>query len=297
MFTAVLTSVIHWTLNTASWIQSTPSHPTLFKIHFNTVVLRLPPCSECSLYSSGNFPRRLKFKSKIRIHGPSHQGGHRNPATSSQHQQGWRLDIEQILDAPATVPETKKRASSAHIWWLSTGNRDSSLIDSPQARTNRTTYLARLPWLARSRISFSIFIHLTSTQFFIPDRPWRWDRHWVPKHRLLNFRRRGNSQKNTNYFIIRNLTRFTVTWKSNLFAKFIFINHINIVSTVQWRKFCSAWYYILSFLRYIFFFLPTETSVVLYLEIKLIPPICFHLSFAQRHSPQTIHKQKSDKNQ
>jgi hypothetical protein len=22
-----------------------------------------------------------------------------------------------ILEAPATVPETKKRASSAHIWW------------------------------------------------------------------------------------------------------------------------------------------------------------------------------------
>ena len=73
------------------------------------------------------------------------------------------------------------------------------MIDSPQARTNRTTYLARLPWLARSRISFSIFIHVTSTQFFIPDRTGRWDRHWVPKRRLLNFRRRGNSQKNTNY--------------------------------------------------------------------------------------------------
>jgi len=30
---------------------------------------------------------------------------------------------------------------------------------------------------------------------------WRWDRHWVPKRRLLNFRRRGNSQKNTNYIL------------------------------------------------------------------------------------------------
>jgi hypothetical protein len=37
------------------------------------------------------------------------------------------------------------RASSAHIWRLFTGNRDSCLIDSPQARTNRTTYLARFP--------------------------------------------------------------------------------------------------------------------------------------------------------
>ena len=108
--------------------------------------------------------------------------------------------------------ETKKRASSAHIWWLSTGNRDSFLIDSPQARTNRTTYLARFPWLARSRISFAIFIHLTFTQFFIPDRPGRWDRHWVPKRRLLNFRRRGNSEKNTNYNL---LNSFWVACKSS----------------------------------------------------------------------------------
>ena len=32
----------------------------------------------------------------------------------------------------------------------------------------------------------------------LPDRPGRWNRHWVPKCRLLNFRRRGNSQKNTD---------------------------------------------------------------------------------------------------
>ena len=43
------------------------------------------------------------------------------------------------------------------------------------------------------------------------------------------------------------------------------------------------------------FFLPTEPNRGLYLETKLIPPICFHLSFVQRQSPQTIHKQKSDK--
>ena len=33
----------------------------------------------------------------------------------------------------------------------------------------------------------------------LETRPGRWDRHWVPKRRILNFRRRGNSQKNTNY--------------------------------------------------------------------------------------------------
>ena len=32
-----------------------------------------------------------------------------------------------------------------------------------------------------------------------PDRPGWWNRHWVPKHRLLYFRRRGNSQKNIDW--------------------------------------------------------------------------------------------------
>jgi len=42
-------------------------------------------------------------------------------------------------------------------------------------------------------------------------------------------------------------------------------------------------------------FLPSEPSKGLYLEAKLIPPICFHLSFVHRQGSQTIHKQKSDK--
>jgi len=42
--------------------------------------------------------------------------------------------------------------------------------------------------------------------FIIPDRQGRWDRHWVPKRRLLNFRRRGNSQKNTNYRVFIKLS-------------------------------------------------------------------------------------------
>ena len=35
-----------------------------------------------------------------------------------------------------------------------------------------------------------------------PGRSGRWDRHWVPKRRLLNFRRQRNSQKNINYWKI-----------------------------------------------------------------------------------------------
>ena len=51
--------------------------------------------------------------------------------------------------------------------------------------------------LARSLISYSIYYPPSSSPF-IPDRPGRWNRHWVPKRRLLYFRRRGNSQKNTD---------------------------------------------------------------------------------------------------
>ena len=49
--------------------------------------------------------------------------------------------------------------------------------------------------LARSLISYSIYYPPSSSPF-IPDRPGRWNWHWVPKRRLLYFRRRGNSQKN-----------------------------------------------------------------------------------------------------
>ena len=70
-------------------------------------------------------------------------------------------------------------------------------------------------WIA-PRSLFSIFIHLTSTQFFIPDRPGRWDRHWVPKRRLLNFRRRGNSRKNKTTFWTRRKSQ-----NYNCFVSFI----------------------------------------------------------------------------
>ena len=51
-------------------------------------------------------------------------------------------------------------------------------------------------WLAP--LSPLLYITYLASTHFIPDRPGRWNRHWVPKRRLLTFRRRGNSQKNTD---------------------------------------------------------------------------------------------------
>ena len=100
-----------------------------------------------------------------------------------------------------------------------TGNRDSSLIDSPQARTNRTTYMARLPWLARSRISFSILIHPTSTQFFIPDRPRTMGPTSSPETSAFKLQTPGKFpeeyklQPGTQFLTTKGMNKFQKSWK------------------------------------------------------------------------------------
>ena len=63
--------------------------------------------------------------------------------------------------------------------------------------TNGPYLLTCLPrWLAP--LSPLLYTTYLASTHFIPDGPGRWNRHWLPKRRILNFRRRGNYQKNTD---------------------------------------------------------------------------------------------------
>ena len=93
---------------------------------FTVVVLRLSPCSECSLYSSGNFPGVWSLKA----------------------------DVSGLNVGPIVLGDQEWSWNEWNSW-------------SP-----RTMGLT-----------------------------------WVPKRRLLNFRRRGNSQKNTKYILIHCLNK------------------------------------------------------------------------------------------
>ena len=72
-------------------------------------------------------------------------------------------------------------------------------------------------WLAP--LSPLLYITYLAFTHFIPDRPGLWNRHWVPKRRLLNFGRRGNSQKNTD--CILNTAKVLKLRNSTCFEQFL----------------------------------------------------------------------------
>ena len=102
-------------------------------------------------------------------------------------------------------------------------------------------------WEFPQRLKYKSRRFGTQCRFHHPDRPGRWKRHWVAKRRLLNFRRRGNSQKNIDYcmylFLHKARCRFFSWFKTlalfwMLFAFFWVIPRLNFICR-RFETLCS----------------------------------------------------------